>query len=44
LVVFRQPVRAAQRAGLDLAAVRRHRNVGDRRVLGLAGAMAEEAV
>ena len=42
LVVFRQTVRAAEGAGLDLAAVRRHRDVGDGGILGFAGAMAED--
>jgi hypothetical protein len=41
LVVLRQPVGAAERTGLDLAAVRRHGDVGDGRVFGFAGAMAE---
>jgi len=41
LIVFRQPIRTAQRAGLNLAAVRRHGNVGDGRIFGLAGAMRE---
>src|SRR5579864_1239056 len=40
LVVFRRPVAARQAAGLDLAAVGRHRQVGNRRILGFAGAMA----
>ena len=38
-VVLRDAVRARQRAGLDLAAAAADREVGDRRVLGLAGAM-----
>ena len=42
LVVFRQAIRAAQRAGLDLAAVRRHRNVRDGRAFGFTGTMAED--
>ena len=33
LIIFRQTVGAAQGTGLDLAAVRRHRDVGDGRVL-----------
>ena len=41
LVVFRDPVRAAHRAGLDLAAVGGDGDVGDGAVLGLAGAVAE---
>src|SRR5690242_10259488 len=41
LVVFREPVGARERAGLDLAAVCRHSEIGDRRVLGLARAMRE---
>src|SRR5215207_3489454 len=39
LVVFRGAVGAGKRAGLDLPAVRRHREVGDGRVLGLARAV-----
>ena len=39
LVVLGDPVRARRRARLDLAGVRRDREVGDRRVLGLAGAV-----
>src|ERR1041385_3337277 len=39
LVVLRDAVGARQGAGLDLARVRRDRDVGDRRVLGLARAM-----
>ena len=35
-------VRCGEAAGLDLAGVRRHREIGDRRVLGLAGAMADD--
>ena len=35
LVVLRQPVRAGEGAGLDLAAIGRDRKVGDRGVLGL---------
>ena len=42
LVVLRDAVGAARRAGLDLAAVRRHRDVGDRHVLGLAAAVAHD--
>jgi hypothetical protein len=38
LVVFRQAVGAAERAGLDLAAVRGHGDIGDGRVLGFVGA------
>jgi hypothetical protein len=34
LIVFRQAIRAAERTGLDLTAVRRHGNVGAGRVLG----------
>ena len=41
LVVFRDPVRAAHRAGLDLAAVGGDGDVGDGAVFGLAGAVAE---
>ena len=37
LIVFRQPIGAAQRAGLDLAAVRRHSDVGDGCVRGCPG-------
>src|ERR671935_195507 len=37
LVVLRHAVRARRRAGLDLAAAGGHREVGDGRVLGLAG-------
>src|SRR5207248_333215 len=36
LVVLRHPLRARRRAGLDLSAAGGHRQVGDRRVLGLA--------
>jgi hypothetical protein len=39
LVVLGQPVRARQRAGLDLAAVGGDREVGDGRILGLARAV-----
>ena len=41
LVVLGVAVGAAGSAGLDLAAVGRHGDVGDRRVFGLAGAVAE---
>src|SRR5438105_393779 len=41
LIVLRQSVAAAQRAGLDLAAVGRNGNVSDGRVLGFAGTMAQ---
>src|SRR5215217_2273188 len=37
LVVFRHAVAARSRSGLDLSRIRRHRQVRDRRVLGLAG-------
>jgi hypothetical protein len=40
LVVLREPVRAAERAGLDLPAVRCNRKIGNRRVFCLAGAVA----
>src|SRR5262249_1385425 len=43
LVVLRGPVGAAGAAGLDLAAVGRYGDVGDRRILGLARAMAQDA-
>ena len=33
LIVFRQTVAAAQGTGLDLAAIRGHHDVGDRRIL-----------
>src|SRR6185295_11633068 len=39
LVVFRDPVGAAGRAGLDLARGGRHREIGDERVFGLTGTM-----
>src|SRR6266487_125761 len=39
LVVLRDAVGSRGRACLDLSRVRRHRKVGDRRVLGLAGAV-----
>jgi hypothetical protein len=39
LIVLGNPLGPAQRAGLDLPGARRHREVGDGRVLGLAGAM-----
>ncbi len=42
LIVFRQTIRAAQGTGLDLAAVRRHGDVGDGGVFGFAGAMRED--
>ena len=42
LVVFGQTVRAAQRAGLDLAAVRRHGDVSNGRVFGFARAMTDD--
>ena len=38
-VVFRGALAARERAGLDLSGVHRDREIGDRRVLGLAGAM-----
>src|SRR5258706_13512188 len=40
LVVFGQTVGARQRAGLDLPAVRRHRQIGNGAVFRLAGTMA----
>src|SRR6185312_17113534 len=40
LVVLRRAVAACQAAGFDLPAIRCHGEIGDRRVLGLAGAMA----
>jgi hypothetical protein len=40
LVVLGQPVRPRQRAGLDLAAVGGHRQIGNRAVLGLARTVA----
>src|SRR5690349_314291 len=39
LVVLREPVRARQRAGLDLAAIRGDGQVGNGGILGLAGAV-----
>src|SRR5580658_10058660 len=39
LIVFGKPVGARQRAGLDLPAIGRDREVGDRRILGLARAV-----
>src|SRR5262249_50240480 len=42
LVVLGDAVRAAGRAGLDLPRVRRHGDVGDGGVLGLAAAMADD--
>ena len=42
LVVFRHAVGSAQTAGLDLAAIGRHSNVGDGRVLGFAGTMRDD--
>ena len=39
LVVLGEPVGARQRAGLDLPAIGRDREIGDRRILGLAGAV-----
>src|SRR5512133_1078284 len=41
LVVLGHAVRTRQRAGLDLARVGAHRDVGDGRVFGLAGTMAD---
>ena len=43
LVVLRHPLAAGRRAGLDLAAVGGDGEVGDRGVLGLAGAVAHHA-
>jgi len=43
LVVLRGAVGPGRRTGLDLAAVRRHREVRDGGVLGLAGAVAHHA-
>ena len=43
LVVLRVAIASAGSAGLDLAAVRGDRDVGDGRVLGLARAVAEHA-
>ena len=43
LVVLRDAVRAAGGTGLDLASVRRDREIGNERVLGLAGAMRDDA-
>ena len=42
LVVLRHAVGAAERAGLDLAGVRRDGNVGNGRVFSLARAMADD--
>jgi hypothetical protein len=42
LVVFADAVGAAQRAGLDLAGVGRHRDIGDGGVFRLTGAMADD--
>src|SRR5207247_9723749 len=42
LVVLRDAVAARRRASLDLPRVRRDREVGDRRVLGLAGAVRDD--
>ena len=39
---FASAIAAAQRTGLDLAAIRRHRDVRNRRIFGFAGAMAED--
>src|SRR5438105_11368975 len=41
LIVLRHPIGAAKRTGLDLAGVVCDRNVGNRRVFGLAGTMAD---
>ena len=41
LVIFRDPIGPAKRAGLDLPGVGRDRDVGNGRVLGLAGAMTD---
>ena len=43
MVVLRDPVRAAHRAGLDLTAIGRHGNVGDRAILGLTGTVAQHS-
>ena len=43
LVVLGDAVRTAGRAGLDLARTRGHCEVGDKRVLRLAGAMGDDA-
>jgi len=42
LVVLGDAVGAAEGAGLDLARVGGHGDIGDRRVLGLAGAVADD--
>ncbi len=42
LVVFRSAIGTAERTGLDLTAVRGHRDVRDGRVFGFAGAMRED--
>ena len=42
LVVFGDAVGAAERAGLDLAGIRCHGDIGDRRIFGFAGAMAND--
>src|ERR1043166_6876333 len=42
LIVLTHSVSATQRAGLDLAGVGRHRDVGDGRVLGFARTMADD--
>src|SRR3989475_9065933 len=42
LVVLRGPLAARDRAGLDLAGVDGHGEVGDERVLGLAGAVGND--
>jgi hypothetical protein len=39
LIIFREPVRARERAGFDLAAIGRDGKVGNRRILGFAGAV-----
>jgi len=39
LIVFRQPIEAAEGAGLDLTAIRRHGDIGGSRVLGFAEAI-----
>src|SRR5262249_8663719 len=43
LVVFRPPVGAARRAGLDLAGAGGDGEVGDRRIFGLAGPVRDDA-
>src|SRR5689334_16066608 len=43
LIVFRQPIRAAERTGLDLSRIGGDRDVGNRGVFGFSRAMADDS-